>query len=1102
MQLSNCVKGRYLNLYLSRQNWLTMKIMAVFLTVFLIHANGRTQTISYSVKDMKLEKVFSYITKQTGYSVLYDYSLLKGTRPVTVEAKNMPLQQFMKQVLQGTELDFTMEDKMIVIQKHVVTTVPSPAIAGINVRGIITDNNNRPLEGAAVKVKGTNKGTLADGAGRFELSDVDANAILIISFTGYASQELKIGGKTNITISLQEKANQLDEVKIIGYGQTSERYATGSVVKISGEEISKQPVTNVLSALSGQAAGVFIQTLNGAPGGDIKVEIRGRQSIAAGTAPLYIIDGISYASGSLNTGTAAGYVFLNGAINPLNNLIPEDIESIEILKDASATAIYGSRAANGVVLITTKKGKAGKAGFSVDLQQGASAVSRYADMLNVQQYLTLRREAFNNAGRAPSADPTSSNYAPDIMVWDTTKSTDWQRYFYGGTAHTTNVQATLTGGNANTHFLFGLNYHNEGSVMPGDQNYRRIGGHFSVEQTSANGKFNALIKTNYYTDENRVLENFQVQNMAFLPPDYPIDNPDGSYNWSSDFNPVGALGQRAKTNTSTLIANAALRYSILPGLNLKANIGYTAIRYNAIAIVPKSAQSPTTFNLNSTSYFQNSNNETIQAEPFVEYARVFGRHKFSILAGSTYQYSKGASTNITGTNYTNEEFMENLSFAGSIGNYSNSAREYKYLSLFGRVSYIGQQKYLLDLNFRRDGSSRFGPGNQYGNFGAVGAGWIFSKEKFIADLLPAISYGKLKLSYGIIGNDQIPDYQYLAYYSNSAAYQGITTLTPGNIYNANYSWESTKKFEIGLEVGLFNDKLLLNTAYYYHRSDNQLVAFPVPGISGPLSSYQANLPAIVQNTGIEFSVNADVMKTKTFSWTAAFNITFLKNKLVAYPDIISSPYANTYTIGEDLSNRRGYHFTGINAQTGQIVYEDINKDGVIKFNEDYVPTGKTSPDFYGGLQNIISFKGFSLSVLLQFVQQHSRTLITNYVMGSNVTNVYTDALGRWQKPGDNTWIQMPSLASGLVSAKSNMNESDAAIVNASYLKLRNASLSYNIPEKLLSRWKLQQVKLFVQAQNLFTISPVKDMDPEVLSGSDTNPIPTLRTIMLGFRITL
>jgi TonB-linked SusC/RagA family outer membrane protein len=472
------------------------------------------------------------------------------------------------------------------------------------------------------------------------------------------------------------------------------------------------------------------------------------------------------------------------------------------------------------------------------------------------------------------------------------------------------------------------------------------------------------------------------------------------------------------------------------------------------------------------------------------------------MVGSTYQYNKGSSTNIVGTNYTNEEFMENLSFAGSISTYSNSAREYKYLSMFARINYISNQKYLLDLNFRRDGSSRFGPGNQYGNFGAIGAGWIFSKEKFISDIFHGLSYGKLKLSYGIVGNDQIPDYQYIPYYSNSAAYQGITTLTPGNIYNANYSWESTKKFEAALEVGLFNDKLLLNAAYYRDRSDNQLVAFPIPGLSGPLSSYQANFPAIVENTGFEFSGNAEILKTKLFSWTATANITFPKNKLVAYPGIEASPYANTYTIGEDLSNRRGYHFTGVNPQTGQIVYEDINKDGVVKFNDDYAPVGKTSPDFYGGLQNSFSFKGFDLSFLLQFVQQHSKTLITNYMMGSVAINMYKDALGRWQQPGDVTWIQMPTRTSALVTARSNMNESNAAIVNASYLKLRNVSLSYNFLGKFLSRWKIQQMKLFIQAQNLFTISPVKDMDPEVLSGSDVQPIPTFRTIMFGFRLTL
>ncbi|MBW4888942.1 SusC/RagA family TonB-linked outer membrane protein [Mucilaginibacter sp. HMF5004] len=973
-----------------------------------------------------------------------------------------------------------------------------PPSAAQTITGKITDEQGLALQGATVQVENTKTVIITDKDGAFKLNPPLPNGQLLISFIGYQKAQIPYDLSRNVALSVQLKpeANSLNEVQVIGYGTTTKRLNTGSVSTVTAEEIDKQPIINILSAVSGRAPGVFVQTTNGLPGGGVSIQIRGKGSITAGTDPLYIIDGVPYSSNILNANNAIGSTALSGLISPFNSINPADIENISILKDADATAIYGSRGANGVILITTKRGKTGKTKTDISFSEGLNTIANQPSLLNLQQYLQVRREAFKNDGKVPSADPTSTSYAPDLMVWDTTQSTNWAKYMLGGTGHVTDVQGTVSGGNANTTFNIGGNYHAETTVLPGDNLYQRGGIRYSIQHHDLNNKFYIGLSGAYTTDNNSMVNpSSTLRNDIMLPPDMPLLDANGNINWTYGINPLAETKDRSTVNTDNLLTNLVLKYNLTKELNLSTSVGYNKINIDQVQTFPKASQNPKNSPSN-FSYFAKNSNRSVIVEPQLNYTKQFSASTLNILAGGTYQNTLSQGLFINASNFSSEELLNNLASAGTITTISNSYLQYKYVSAFARVNYNLDDKYLINVSIRRDGSSRFGPGNQFGTFGAAGAAWIFSKETWLEKQLPWLSYGKIRGSYGIVGNDQITDYQYLSTYASSGyTYQDTSGLKPSRISNSDFHWEVDKKLEMGIELGFIQDRILLTVNRYQTRSSNQLVAYAIPTLTG-FSSYQANLPAVVENTGWEFELNTKNIQNKYLAWTMAFNITLPKNTLKSFQNFANSSYANTLVIGEDITRIYGYRFVSLDQVTGKAIYA-AQPGSTSTTPYFYYSMGKKTPDFYGGFGNTISYKNWQLDVFGQFVKQMAQGGITS--SPGTFSNNYSVIQNRWQQAGDQTTVGRPSTVSDPYYSSSSANFFDA-----SYFRLKNVALSYNISLSWLTRLKINKLKVYAEGQNLYTWwnSNTALLDPE--SGaynSTTKNIPPVKSWVIGTQIT-
>ncbi|WP_184547318.1 SusC/RagA family TonB-linked outer membrane protein [Mucilaginibacter sp. FT3.2] len=963
------------------------------------------------------------------------------------------------------------------------------------VQGKVTDEQGNPLPGATIKIKNGTVATSTDKEGKFVLSNLPLKGALTVSFVGFQTLEtsIPINYSNEMIIRLKADANSLNEVQVIGYGTTTKRLNTGSISTISSADIEKQPVTNVLSAISGRASGVFVQQANGLPGGGVNIQIRGKGSILAGTNPLYVIDGVPFSSTPVTYDLSTSS--LNGAVSPFNSINPDDIESISILKDVDATAIYGSRGSNGVVLITTKQGKAGKTKVDLNLSRGFNTIASYPSVLNLQQYLQLRREAFKNDGLTPSSDPTSSSYAPDLTIWSQTESTNFPKYLLGSTGHVTNFQGSVSGGDKNTTFSIGGNYHSETTVLIGDSYYQRGGLRYSLQHHSLNNKFSISLSGTYTLDNNRLIDPaLSFQGDLFLPPNFPLRTPVGDINWASGINPLGDSKAQSIVKTNNFVTNLVLKYNISSDLTFSSSVGYNKINIDQTQTFPKSSQNPAYSPINSA-IFNNSSNQSIIVEPQLNYKKQFKNSTLNLLTGGTFQSSLNQGLLINVSNFSNDALLNNISSAGSIDGINNSYLQYKYVSVFGRANYNINDKYIVNASIRRDGSSRFGPGNQFGTFGAVGAAWLFSKENWFKNMLPFISYGKLRGSYGIVGNDQIPDYQYLSTYSNSGQYyQDIAGLQPSRISNADFHWEVNKKLEAAIELGFFTDRILLTVNRYQSRSSNQLVSYAIPTITG-FKSYQANLPAVVQNTGWEFELNTKNIQEKDFSWTTTFNITVPKNKLVSFQNLAGSSYANTLVIGEDITRVYGYRLTSVDPSTGNATYAP--QPGSTSTSPYFYNTiGKTTPDFYGGFGNTFTYKHWQLDIFGQFVKQMARGDIL-YSPGI-ATNSYQYLLNRWQKPGDITNVPKASTNIDYNFAGSSVNYFDA-----SYFRLKNVALSYTLTKGWASSLGIDQLKIYGQGQNLYTLWHKNNpfLDPESGAFGYSANLPPMRSIVLGVQIT-
>lgn len=969
----------------------------------------------------------------------------------------------------------------------------------IQIIGKITDDKGLPIPGTTVTVKGTKQTAIADGNGNFIIKNVIAGSTILITSIGYQSKEITDVWYSDIsTIMLTEEKNELKEIEInAGYYTVKEKARTGSISRIDGKTIGKQPVNNPLQALQGRITGLDITQNTGVPGGGFSVRIRGTNSLQSGNDPLYIVNGIQYPSTSLSAnGNISSMISLNPS--PLSSINPSDIESIEVLKDADATAIYGSRGANGVILITTKKGQAGDLKIDANFYQGYSNFNRKLKLLNTPQYLQMRNEAFANDQTSPGINDYDVNGS-----WDKNRYTDWQKEFIGKTASSNNRQLSFSGGNANTTFLLSGNYFKENTVFPGDNAYLKKSGLLNLNHSSTDRKL-TLTATSSYVLEISSLPAMDLTTSILLPPNAPsLYQPDGSLNWANStfYNPLSVLKQKYKANTGTLLASGSISYFIVPKLELSSRFGYTKMQRNEVRTNPLSSFDPgsgATAN-DRTSYYANNWNETVNLEPQISWSPNLGQGKLNVLVGSTIQTTKLHSQTITGTGFVSDGLMENIAAASELRASDALNTDYRYLSYYGRINYNIKDKYILNLTGRRDGSSRFGPANRYAAFGAAGAAWIFSEENFTKNL-SFLSFGKLRASYGVTGNDQIGDYKYLELWRPTLnPYQGSSGLDPLGLFNPNYAWETNKKAEISLELGFLKDRIRLSAGYYRNRSSNQLVNTPLPTSVG-FSSIIGNLPAVIQNAGWELESTIHIFNKTSFKWSINTNLSIPRNKLVAFPGLEKSAYySSIYVVGMPLNILKTLQSTGINPTTGIYRFKDFDGDGGISIPGDQQMIQRLGQRYSGGLQNTVTYKGWDLDFLFQFIRQTGKN-IQSYITTApgGQSNQPTAVLKRWQNPGEEAMVQKYTVNSATLPYLYGIAFGDLGISDASYIRLKNLALAYNLPAPVLQKIGLKKAKFYVQGQNLLTITPYKGLDPETQSLA----LPPLRAISLGLNATL
>lgn len=1049
-----------------------------------VAASAYAQKVNLHTTNAPLGNVLHQIADQVGYSIFWSDQVIAKAPNVSVTIKSATLEEALNICLKGMPLKYEIKEQFIFIKP-----APMP-----DLNGLVTDTAGIPVAGAYVILVGTNERAITNSEGIFVFKNAPDHGNVQVTIMGYESQRVAFSG-SSITIAMKQAVTALDAVNIVAYGVTTKRLTTGAIARVSKSDIAKSPASNAVLSLEGRIAGVNITENSGVAGSGFTINIRGINSINAGKLPLYVIDGVPFDGKSVEQ-SVGDYVVPPSIIgsngfNPLNIISPDMIESIDVLKDADATALYGSRAANGVILIATKKAKAGKLKLTANINSGATTVTRTLPMLNADQYIAMRSQAFANDG----ITPTAIN-APDLVSFATGWNTNFQQYFFN-TGHFTNASIDVTGGSEETQLLLGATYRYESPVFTGhfsDQIARvKLGGN----HTSKDKRFRLNASANYSADNN-LLPVFDLSDIYLLQPNLPLYNADGSLAWYTGFsNPLSALINNVSQKTKDLLGNISVSYQLLRGLTFKADAGYHRSDAENIEGVYRAGKNPLRPSAAYGYVYTNFSNATLyNIEPQVTYTSQLANGQLQLLAGGTWQYNNAVQPLFYYGTFTNDALYKDI--GSTTINYKNSGfSERRYLSVFGRLNYIWDNKYIINANFRRDGSSTFAPGNRFGNFGSIGAAWIVSEENFIKEHIDWLSFLKLRSSYGSIGNDQIPLYGYLSYYMSGAySYGGSTTLNPASIGNANnYSWEVTRKFDIAADLGCFKDRILLSVGWYHNITNNMLLtSIPLPSQVG-FSGYTGNVPGLkVQNNGWEIELNTVNIQSKSFTWKTAFNLTAGRNKLVSYPGLASSVFATGglyssgtnpgYVIGQPLNLLFGYNFLGFD-KNGVAKVKDVDGDGKItpglypNGKGDYVPLGTSDPKYYGGLNNSFSYKGLQLDVLLQFVKKRN-------------FNIYH---GSYNPPGSMANQPLDALKQGFTYAADASSEvsssfvnyyavSDATVSDASYIRFKNISLSYSLRHGMT---------VYARAQNLFTITRYKGFDPE----SFGRTMPLFRMITFG-----
>jgi TonB-linked SusC/RagA family outer membrane protein len=1129
---------------LSTKTLRVVKLTAIilFTACMQVSARGYSQTVTLTRNNVSLASVFQEIQRQTGYNFLYTYEDLDRIGNIDVSLQNVSLNDAMEACLRNKPLTYAIIERTVVIKPKPASPdllQPAPQQAQQappppTLHGRVVDSLGNPLVGASVTIKGSKNGTKTNIKGEFEIKDLQPGSVLVISYLGYTNKEIIPKPDANLWLVLKQSQDILDAPVIQAYGTTSRRFNVGSISTVDAETISKQPVTNVLLALQGQAPGLAINATSGVPGSKVEVQLRGQNTIQNSTSffkpydqPLFILDGVPVATQNNNitqmsslatSGNFSGGISQSGGVSPFNGINPGDIESISILKDADATSIYGTQGSNGVILITTKKGKAGKTDFNVSVNSGFNSDARKLKLLNTQQYIQLRTDALAADGLTPSDNASDPGYAPDVTLFDPNRNTDWQKVIFGKTSNNTDVHASLSGGSAQNTFLFSGGYSRSDFNYPGNYADQRWTLHTTTHHSSLDNRLSFDFGTDYSYDQNKSGA-FSGSGRILNPPNMPdLMDAAGNLQWSykgfdlTNYQFYAYLKEPVNAGISDLNTTMHLIYRLIPGLSVSANLGYSRSSTNEHDENPSTAQNPLYAQVSAD--FATATYQTLNIEPQIDYNNSFGKGLFSALVGASYKKNLGYSVSTQGTGYSNDNYLGSINGAANVNSYDQSTL-YKYEAVFARLKYVYDRKYILSLTGRRDGSSNFGPGHQFGNFGSAGAGWIFSEEKGFKSSLPFFSFGKLSGSYGTSGSDGIGGYLYQPFWASISTYyppfQGVRASYPQNLYNPDYSWALKKSLNLALDLGLFHDRLLLNATYYRDREGSQLTGYPLPIQTG-FASVTQNVDAMIQNKGWEFSLTSTNIRTKSFTWTTTFNVSFNRNKLLKFPNLESSSYYNSYMIGQPVSVILGYRYKDINPQTG--LFEFYDKDGHVTSHPtyglpsqggDYVPIGNREVKYMGGIANTFTYKRISLYAFFQFSSQVAPNWLYN-IYSSNtpgviISNQPVQALDYWKAPGDHTQLQKlttSNYGNATAQAASSFVGSSGGYSVDTYLRLKTLSLSYALPDAALKKLHMRDFRIYANAQNLLTFTNYKVGDPEQFGSLTSFPLQRIVAFGLSF----
>jgi TonB-linked SusC/RagA family outer membrane protein len=1094
-----------------------VKLMLLMAVVLYLPAVTMSQTISLTGKQVTLPAAFVAIKKQTNYVVVFNPRILDTLATISIDAKDQPLETFLKVILAKQSLRYRIVGTNIIVSRKENNQSGSEEHEddqNLKIPGelhcVIFEKGNRPLSGVSVVLKRTGRGTQTDVTGKFTLKGVGDKDTIICSMIGYqTTSRPAIKSEVPMAVVMNIAVNELDEMVVQAYGVTSKRMATGNITKISGEEIRQQPVMNPLLALQGRVPGMVVIPTTGYASSPVKIEIRGRNSLNKNFSgePLYVVDGIPLSvldlkgaapnEFGLSKGYSQGGFSTTGGQSVLFGMNPNDIESIEVLKDGDATAIYGSRAANGVILITTKKPKPGKPAFTIGLTQGISDVPRHVKMLNTKEYLAIRRQALKNDGVVPTA-----LNAPDLVLWDTTRYTDWQKELFN-TGVNTSINAGFSGGDNRATYGLSTGYSSNKGRLNKSGKDESLNVRFNLGLSSRNQKLSFTMSANYtytYVDAIALSEE-----MISLPPNAPaILDSKGALNYAEWGGPMGNLYPFSTLRIpniarfNNLASNMVINYEMLKGLRLMVSAAYSSGMGASETSMPIASRNPLE-NPTGEANFGTTKNNTWLIGPQLSFNRFIGKGSLEIMVAGNLENTTTSAVTMMGSGYTNDELLGSISNAVSQRS-SDDFAQYKFASLKARVSYNWDRKYAITLNGSRDGSSKFAPDRLYGNFGSFGVSWILSEEKWMKQVLPSwFNFIKFRTSFGLTGSNAIGDYKYLSQWGVSVTgsvalpgYDGVRPYVPRQAVNQQYHWEANKQWDAGVTLSFLKERIGLGFSVYRKISEDQLITQSTPSFSG-FTSVITNRPGKVENKGLEASFNATLIANKNFTWSIGYGFAYNVNKLLSYPGLDHSPNATAYRIGQSLSTIYLLHYLGIDPLTGDYSFEDHNKDGEIIPIGGYMP-GYVKDDSYiaynpdlefdGSVSSNIRYKNASLSFILTYsAKKLPNPFLVNAIGG--MKNFYMPASelsNYWQKPGDQA--QYPRFTNGSLS---DIRASDGYYSDGSFLRLQNFFFSYQLPEKLIQKAALTSCSFSVGLNNVFTITRYKGIDPQVLSLSGPPP---------------